>query len=416
MRNGPLHITSEIGRLEKVVLQRPGAELENLTPEYLHKLLFDDIPNLPAVQKEHDEFARALENHGTEVLYLEDLAAGALQDEQVRVQFVDEFLELPRKTNVNEESVFVSLKEYLLKKSPDEMVRDMINGIRIDEAEVRKTHKLYDLLEDHYPFYLDPLTNLYFTRDPAAVIGNGISVNHMTQEARRNEPLFMKYIISHHPDFDAHDIPFLYDVDQPFFMEGGDQLVLSDEVLAIGISARTSAHAVEMLAGKLFDKTYGFKKVMAVEITKKRAFMHLDTVFTQIDHNKFTIHPEIEGEGGEMRIFILEQGENGEIKIERRCNLLETLKDLLGINDIELIPCGGNDPIASAREQWNDGSNTLAISPGVVVTYDRNYVTNKVLKEHGVEVIEVPSSELSRGRGGPRCMSMPIVRKDPRAE
>ncbi|WP_070119700.1 arginine deiminase [Bacillus marinisedimentorum] len=413
MTNGPLHITSEIGRLEKVVLQRPGAELENLTPEYLHKLLFDDIPNLPAVQREHVEFAKALENYGAEVLYLEDLAAEALQDDKVRTQFVDEFLQLPMRTNVNEESVFASLKDYLLKQSPFEMVRRMMNGVRIDEVEVRKNHKLHSLMEDHYPFYLDPLTNLYFTRDPAAVIGNGISINHMTQEARRNEPLFMKYVMRHHLDFAAHDIPFLYDVDEPFFMEGGDQLVLSDEVLAIGISARTSAHAVEMLAGKLFDKTYDFKKVMAVEITKKRAFMHLDTVFTQIDHNKFTIHPEIEGEGGEMRIFILEQDEIGEIKIERRSNLLETLKDLLGIDDIELIPCGGNDPIASAREQWNDGSNTLAVSPGVVVTYDRNYVTNKVLREHGVEVIEVPSSELSRGRGGPRCMSMPIVRKVP---
>ena len=141
--------------------------------------------------------------------------------------------------------------------------------------------------------------------------------------------------------------------------------------------------------------------------------MHLDTVFTMVDYDKFTIHPAIQGPEGNMNIYILEKGENEEVlKITHRTSLTEALKEALGLSELVLIPCGGGDAIASAREQWNDGSNTLAIAPGVVVTYDRNYVSNALLREHGVEVVEVLSSELSRGRGGPRCMSMPIVRKD----
>ncbi|MEW9033799.1 MAG: arginine deiminase family protein, partial [Planifilum fimeticola] len=163
----------------------------------------------------------------------------------------------------------------------------------------------------------------------------------------------------------------------------------------------------------LFAGQEDIRKVLAVEIPKSRAFMHLDTVFTMVDRNKFTVHPEILGPQGEMRIYILEPEEAKEtVRISERNNLIETLKEVLGLEEGVLIPGGGGDFIASAREQWNDGSNTLAIAPGVVVTYDRNYVSNQLLREHGVEVIEVPSSELARGRGGPRCMSMPLIRDD----
>jgi arginine deiminase len=257
------------------------------------------------------------------------------------------------------------------------------------------------------------MPNLYFTRDPAASIGNGLSINKMREPARRRESLFMQYIIKHHPRFAGHDVPVWLDRDFGFSIEGGDELVLSDEVVAIGISARTSARATEKLALNLFKKQDSIKKVVAVEIPKCRAFMHLDTVFTMVDYDKFTIHPEIQGPQGNMNIYILERGSDEEhAKITHRTNLQETLKEVLHLDELVLIPCGGGDEIAASREQWNDGSNTLAIAPGVVVTYDRNYISNALLRQHGIEVIEILSSELSRGRGGPRCMSMPIVRED----
>jgi arginine deiminase len=169
---------------------------------------------------------------------------------------------------------------------------------------------------------------------------------------------------------------------------------------------------LKRLAINLFKRQTDIKRIVAVEIPKIRAFMHLDTVFTMVDYDKFTIHPEIQNKKGEMDIYILEKGEEDTVKVTHKTNLMQTLKEVLGLKEVALIPCGGGDVIAAPREQWNDGSNTLAIAPGVVVTYDRNYVSNKLLREHGIEVIEVISSELSRGRGGPRCMSMPLVRKD----
>ncbi|MBN6186871.1 arginine deiminase [Aneurinibacillus sp. BA2021] len=406
----PLHITSEIGELRTVLLHRPGREVENLTPEYLERLLFDDIPYLPAIQKEHDYFANALRNRGIEVVYLEKLAAEALRTDEIRTQFVEDIL-TESKANVSD--AYVHLKEYLLSLSNEKLIETVMAGIRKNEIQEEKKTHLHEIMEDKYPFYLDPMPNLYFTRDPAAVIGDGISINRMSRGARRRESLFMDYIMKYHPRFAAHTIPRWFNRDSRFSIEGGDQLVLSKEVLAIGVSDRSTAQAIERLALNLFAEQQQCKKVVAIEIPKSRAFMHLDTVFTMVDYDKFTIHPAIQGPHGEMRIFILEPGEEaGKVKIQERSNLVKTLQEVLELPEVTLIPCGGGDAIASAREQWNDGSNTLAIAPGVVVTYDRNYVSNELLRSHGIEVIEVLSSELARGRGGPRCMSMPLVRDD----
>ena len=406
----PLHITSEIGELRTVLLHRPGREVENLTPEYLERLLFDDIPYLPAIQKEHDYFAQTLRNRGIEVVYLETLLAEALHNTELREQFIEDILE-ESKANVN--STFYHLKEYLLSLPNEQLVEKIMSGIRKSEIQEEKKMHLYEIMDDHYPFYLDPMPNLYFTRDPAAVIGNGISINRMSRGARRRESLFIDYIIRYHPRFASHKIPIWFERNYRFSIEGGDILVLNKNVLAVGVSERTTAQAIERLALNLFDKQKDIQKVVAVEIPKSRAFMHLDTVFTMVDREKFTVHPGILGPHGEMRIYILEPGEEkGTIKISERNNLIKTLKEVLELQEVVLIPCGGGDSIASAREQWNDGSNTLAIAPGVVATYDRNYVSNQQLRDYGVEVIEVPSSELSRGRGGPRCMSMPLIRED----
>ncbi|GER69706.1 arginine deiminase [Weizmannia acidilactici] len=406
----PLHITSEIGKLKTVLLHRPGKELENLIPEYLERLLFDDIPYLPTVQKEHDYFAGILKNRGIEVLYLDKLAAETLEDEKVRRQFIDQILS---ESGANPNGTYNILKDYLLSFPVEEIVHKVMAGVlKTEIAEEKKTH-LYELMAGHYPFYLDPMPNLYFTRDPAAVIGEGLTINRMREEARRRESLFMQYIIKYHPRFAKFDIPVWLGRGERFPIEGGDELILSKDTIAIGVSSRTSAKAIENLAVQLFQRQGEIQRVVAVEIPKSRAFMHLDTVFTMVDFDKFTIHPAIQGPDGNMRIYILEKSEDpDQVNIRERNNLPAVLKEVLHLPEIDFIPCGGGDIIASAREQWNDGSNTLSIAPGVVVTYDRNYVSNEMLRNHGIEVIEIPSSELSRGRGGPRCMSMPILRED----
>jgi arginine deiminase len=406
----PIHVTSEIGTLKTVVLKRPGKEVENLVPEYLERLLFDDIPYLPIIQREHDYFAETLKNRGIEVLYLEKLVVETLSNLEIKKQFIDDIL---RESRANVNGAAAVLKDYLLSFSTAEMVDKVMSGVLKKEIEASKKTHLYEFMEDHYPFYLDPMPNLYFTRDPAASMGNGLSINKMNEPARRRESLFMQFIIKHHPRFYGHDIPVWLNRDYEFSIEGGDELILSDEVIAIGVSARTSARAIERLALNLFKRNSSFKKILAVEIPKCRAFMHLDTVFTMVDFDKFTIHPAIQGPHGNMNVYVLEKGDDEEhVNISHRSNLQAALKEALGLSELVLIPCGGADEIASSREQWNDGSNTLAIAPGVVVTYDRNYISNDLLRQHGIEVIEVLSSELSRGRGGPRCMSMPIVRAD----
>lgn len=399
-----INVTSEIGRLKRVLLHRPGQEVENLVPEYLGRLLFDDIPYLKIAQQEHDKFAQVLRENGAEVVYLEELSAEVLEDEKVKLEFLKEFLE---ESGITSPSLKESLIEYLSKMPARQMVDKIMAGVRKNEIEVKEPTSLVELMADDYPFYLDPMPNLYFTRDPGASIGNGITLNRMRTEARRRETLFLKYIIKYHKSFEG--IPLWYDRSMPYAIEGGDELVLSDKVVAIGCSERTSAEAIEMVARNLFNANTSFEKVLVFEIPKCRAFMHLDTVFTMVDYDKFTIHPGVQGP---LSVYEVTKAANNTIKFKHNTSPLnKILAEALNLSSVELIQCGGGDFIIAGREQWNDGSNTLAIAPGVVVTYERNYVTNEILTKRGIKVITIPSSELSRGRGGPRCMSMPLYRE-----
>ncbi|PCF40059.1 arginine deiminase [Staphylococcus delphini] len=410
MEKNPIQVNSEIGTLKTVLLKRPGKELENLVPDHLSGLLFDDIPYLKVAQEEHDKFAQVLRDEGVEVVYLEQLAAEAIADKAVREQFIDDILAESQKTVLGHEKEIKALFENL---SDQELVDKIMAGVRKEEIQLDMNH-LVEYMDDRYPFYLDPMPNLYFTRDPQASIGRGMTINRMYWRARRRESIFMTYILAHHPRFKDADVPVWLDRNCPFNIEGGDELILSKEVLAIGISERTSAQAIERLARQiLFDDQSTFTKVLAIEIPNSRSFMHLDTVFTMIDYDKFTMHAAIFKEENQMNIFTIEKDETThDIRISHSSQLKQTLEDALHVDNIQFIPTGNGDAIDGAREQWNDGSNTLTIRPGVVVTYDRNYVSNQLLREHGVKVIEITGSELVRGRGGPRCMSQPLYRED----
>jgi len=402
-----INITSEIGKLKKVMLHRPGKEVENLIPEYLGRLLFDDIPYLKVAVEEHDKFAKVLRDNGVEVLYLEELVSSAIGERKIKDQFVEEFL---MESGIASPTLKASLTEFLLKMPTRDMIDTLMAGIRKDEIEVKGFSSLSELMMDEYPFYLDPMPNLYFTRDPAASIGNGLTINRMRWEARRRETLFIKYIHKYHEFFKTSETPLWYNRDSEFALEGGDELVLSDKVIAIGCSERTSAEGIELAARNLIEGSNSYEKVLVFEIPKCRAFMHLDTVFTMVDFDKFTIHPGIQGP---LSVYEVTMGKGGNLKFRHNTSPLEnTLKDALNLPAVELIKCGGGDMLIAGREQWNDGSNTLAIAPGVVVTYERNYVTNELLDKKGIKVLAIPSSELSRGRGGPRCMSMPLEREN----
>ncbi len=405
MSTSPLQIYSEIGPLKKVLVHRPGEEVERLTPELLERLLFDDIPFLEIARQEHDRFADILRECGAEVCYLEDLMAESLVNDGVRQKFLEQFLDEAGLIHPDRRELML---QYLDKFEDKELIINLMAGIRKQELPELESRSLQDRVEKDYPFIIDPLPNLYFTRDPFATIGKGVSLNRMQYETRNRETIFGEYILKFHPDFAEADIPRWYGRCEEDSLEGGDQLVLNSRVLAVGISERTSPSAIEKFSRRILARDT-FETVLAFKIPARRAFMHLDTVFTMVDHDKFTIHAEIEGP---LKVFSLKLDERDNLVINQEmANLDDILKEYLDLDQVKLIRCAGGDPIDGRREQWNDGSNTLAVAPGEVVVYSRNYVTNKLLEKAGLNLHVMPSSELSRGRGGPRCMSMPLWRE-----
>ena len=403
-----LHNTSEIGRLRKVMLHYPGRELENLMPEYLERLLFDDIPYLKVAQAEHDAFANCLRDNGADVVYLKDLVTETIQEPEIRKELVDQFLD---EAGIDKHRIREILCDYFSGMADSELVDTMMAGVRKSDVRGFETGKLSDYLSfrsDDYPFLIDPMPNLYFTRDPFATIGTGVSLHRMHTVTRNRETLFGKFIFKYHPLY--KDAPKWYDRGESSSLEGGDILILSPEVIAVGISQRTEEDSIDKFAHTVLSISETFKKILAFDIPKTRSFMHLDTVFTMVDRDKFTVHPNILHE---ITVFVMELVD-GRVSIrEEQGRLEDILKRHLDLDSCTLIKCGSDSPIDAAREQWSDGSNTLAIAPGEVVVYSRNYVTNRSLEEAGVTIHTIPSAELSRGRGGPRCMSMPLWRENP---
>ncbi|KRL03576.1 arginine deiminase [Liquorilactobacillus capillatus] len=402
-----IEIKSEIGKLKVVLLKQPGKEIENITPVTMHGLLFDDIPYLPEAQKEHEEFAAILRQNGTHVLYLDDLMTDILKNKTIKSNFLEEIITA---SGFADNLTHTALKTYLNSLEPRKMITELMAGIRkgLLGDELRNLRSFPEV--DDNPFIMAPMPNLYFTRDLAAIIGKGASISKMTFRARQRETLFIEYILKQHPFFAQDKIPYWHQRNSQTRIEGGDVLVLNEHVVAVGISQRTSAEAIEALADKLFKNNSGYDTVIALKIPCNHAMMHLDTVFTMVNYDQFTVYPDIMQKNQEMDIWVLHPADAG-IEYLKYSSLERVLKDTLQLDELDLIYTGAGDEIAAPREQWNDGSNTLTIAPGEVVTYNRNYISNDLLRKHGIKVHEISSSELSRGRGGPRCMSLPLLRE-----
>lgn len=392
-----INVFSEIGVLKTVLVHRPGEEVENLTPELLERLLFDDIPFLKVAREEHDTFTELMRQNGVEVLYVEILAAETLdQNPDLKPEFVDQFI---KEANVKPEFVD-QFKDYLTKMDNQTMINKMIGGTQKIELGIKAGAK-------DYPFVADPLPNVLFQRDPFASIGHGITMHRMWSETRNRETFFPDFVFKNHDRFKG-EVPYFYERNGVPSIEGGDILVLNKDTLIIGCSQRTTMEAIKIAAKNIFtDGSY--KKIIVLDLPKSRAFMHLDTVFTNIDYDKFIAHPLIFDNLSEFKIYELDADSDEMKTIDE--SLLDVLKKATN-KDVKIIRCGGDDPVAAGREQWNDGTNVITLKPGKVIAYSRNSVTIELLKKSGVEVLIIPSSELSRGRGGPRCMTMPLYRED----
>ncbi|HJF65908.1 MAG TPA: arginine deiminase [Slackia equolifaciens] len=412
MASSPINVTSEIGALKRVVLHRPGVELANMKAVEFEKCWIHDAFYLEYAQQEHDAFAQALRDEGAEVLYMEELLAQTLDAiPEARKAFLDEYMEQAPVPD----SALVPLVREKLESIRDgrELVNKALAGMRLNELELFQGPATLSRLEgsnlapDDFVVYSMPAS--YFSRDPIASIGNGVALHRMYHAQRNREVPFYKTFLTYHPDYAG--TPFWYDNRSRAHIEGGDVLNINEKTLAVGISERTEPAAIDELARNLFwgEQPSAIEVVYAIKIPFGYETMHLDTVCTQIDYDKFTVYP---GMYDELRAYRLVKGDTeGEVGVDTlKGSLKEILELATGVKDVMLIECGDGDPVEASREQWNDGSNTLAVAPGKVCVYERNVVTNKLLDKMGIELCVIPSEELSRGRGGPRCMSMPFER------
>ncbi len=394
-------VTSEIGRLRDVILHRPGRELRRITPANREDLLFDELVWVDRAQQEHDAFAALLRSEGVNVRLLDALVTETLADPDVRTAVIAQRATL--------DSCGVELvdrvREHLGELSPGQLTDALIGGVTVAEVPGASAGFVGGVLGPH-AFLLPPLPNAVFTRDPSVWIAGGVVRSPMALPARRPEQVLWEAIYEHHPDF-AGVAPVWYGDTRGLHssLEGGDVLVLSPRCVAIGLSERTHPIAVENLAARLFEAGAA-EYVLAVELPKTRGTMHLDTVLTVVDVDAVVLWPRIRSSATVWRI---EPGATGRMRITEERDLVAAIARGMGVDRVRVVTTA-EDEVLADREQWDDGNNTLALRPGLVFAYDRNVDTNRRLQEAGIDVHPIEGFELPRGRGGPRCMSCPVVR------
>lgn len=390
---------SEVGTLRVVILHRPGAELQRLTPRNNDKLLFDGLPWVSRAQEEHDAFAELLRSRGVEVLLMADLLTEALASGAARMQGIAAAVDSRRLGH----PLAQELSAYLRGLAPAELAHvltagmtftELPTGANADTSLVRRMHHGGD-------FVIEPLPNLLFTRDSSFWIGPRVAITSLALPARVRETSLTDMIYAHHPRFlgvrrayESHTAP----------VEGGDVLLLAPGVVAVGVGERTTPAGAEALARSLFDDDLAHT-VLAVPIAQERAQMHLDTVCTMVDVDAVVMYPAIQDS---LSAFTINRTPTG-VKIHDEAPFVRAAAEAMGIERLRVIDTG-LDPVTAEREQWDDGNNTLALAPGVVVAYERNAETNARLADSGIEVLPISASELGTGRGGPRCMSCPVAR------